>query len=166
MLQFIRYYTLPLCIIAPLLLGGCATTSDPSKGGLFSYNPEAYEARRQEREARLAAIEEAQRAEAAQSSALEASKEQKSTQLERQQAQLRSLKAQVATMKKRLQQASPKNSEQQTALNTLQQRATKLQSDMQRADATQDVAARKAYLEKLQKEYHMLQQEIDVLLME
>jgi hypothetical protein len=43
---------------AVLLLSGCAgTTTDPRKGGLFSYNPDAYEQRLAEREKRLEAIE-------------------------------------------------------------------------------------------------------------
>ena len=43
------------------LLSGCATsggTTDPRQGGLFSYNPKAYERRIQEREARLSASSE------------------------------------------------------------------------------------------------------------
>lgn len=41
-----------------LLLSGCAgTTADPRQGGLFSYNPDAYEKRLAEREKHLATIE-------------------------------------------------------------------------------------------------------------
>ena len=41
-----------------LLLNGCAgSTTDPRKGGLFSYNPTAYEQRLSDREKHLASIE-------------------------------------------------------------------------------------------------------------
>ncbi|MEA2048475.1 MAG: hypothetical protein U9O64_08540 [Campylobacterota bacterium] len=41
-----------------LLLNGCAGgTTDPRKGGLFSYNPDAYEKRLSDRERRLSSIE-------------------------------------------------------------------------------------------------------------
>jgi len=41
-----------------LLLSGCAgQTTDPRKGGLFSYDPDAYEQRLDERRAHLNAIE-------------------------------------------------------------------------------------------------------------
>lgn len=44
--------------IALLVLNGCAgQTTDPRKGGLFSYDPAAYEQRLAERENRLSAIE-------------------------------------------------------------------------------------------------------------
>lgn len=41
-----------------LLLNGCAGgTTDPRQGGLFSYNPAAYEQRLSDRERHLASIE-------------------------------------------------------------------------------------------------------------
>jgi len=44
--------------LAALLLSGCAgTTTDPRRGGLFSYNPQAYEQRLADRERQLSDIE-------------------------------------------------------------------------------------------------------------
>lgn len=43
--------------IAMILLSGCATTTDPRQGGLFSYNPSAYEQRLSDKEQNLAGIE-------------------------------------------------------------------------------------------------------------
>ncbi|WP_296824771.1 hypothetical protein [Sulfurovum sp.] len=44
--------------IAIVLLNGCAGgTTDPRKGGLFSYNPDAYEQRLKDREQQLSSIE-------------------------------------------------------------------------------------------------------------
>jgi len=44
--------------IALILLNGCAgSTTDPRKGGLFSYNPDAYEKRLSDREHQLSDIE-------------------------------------------------------------------------------------------------------------
>lgn len=40
------------------LLYACATTENPREGGLFGYNPQAYEKRKAEREAKLNALEE------------------------------------------------------------------------------------------------------------
>lgn len=41
-----------------LLLNGCAgKTTDPRQGGLFSYNPDAYEKRLADREQKLSGIE-------------------------------------------------------------------------------------------------------------
>lgn len=45
-------------IIGIVLLSGCAgKTTDPRKGGLFSYNPDAYEKRLSDRENRIDEIE-------------------------------------------------------------------------------------------------------------
>ncbi len=46
--------------ILSVLAAGCATTDNPREGGLFSYNPEAYERRLEEREAELSQAEENQ----------------------------------------------------------------------------------------------------------
>jgi len=41
-----------------LLLNGCAgKTTDPRQGGLFSYNPDAYEKRLSDREGELSGVE-------------------------------------------------------------------------------------------------------------
>ncbi len=45
-------------ILAILIFGGCTgTTTDPRQGGLFSYNPKAYEERLTDRENQLSSIE-------------------------------------------------------------------------------------------------------------
>lgn len=47
-----------MTVITLLLLNGCAGgTTDPRQGGLFSYNPDAYEKRLADRERELAKIE-------------------------------------------------------------------------------------------------------------
>ena len=44
--------------VAIVLLNGCASgTTDPRKGGLFSYDPNAYEQRLADRERNLSSIE-------------------------------------------------------------------------------------------------------------
>ena len=46
-----------LCSLGLLLLSGCAgKTTDPRKGGLFSYNPDAYEKRLSDRQKQLNSI--------------------------------------------------------------------------------------------------------------
>ena len=50
-----RYIIAPLAL---MILNGCAGgTTDPRQGGLFSYDPAAYEQRLAERENHLSAIE-------------------------------------------------------------------------------------------------------------
>src|SRR5262245_1379725 len=49
------FQTIGLYILV-FVLTGCATTTDPRQGGLFSYNPQAYQQRLDERRNTLAAL--------------------------------------------------------------------------------------------------------------
>jgi multidrug resistance efflux pump len=44
-------------VVVAFLISGCTTTTDPRKGGLFSYNPKAYEVRLDKRKSELHTIE-------------------------------------------------------------------------------------------------------------
>ena len=50
----LRFLVIACCVA---LMCSCATTEDPREGGLFGYNPEAYEKRKAEREAKLKELE-------------------------------------------------------------------------------------------------------------
>ncbi len=74
--QMVRYAVYSFAVAS--FLSGCANmTDDPRKGGLFSYNPDKYEKRLQEREDRLAAIEEEQAWETQKNADLRRAKSQK-----------------------------------------------------------------------------------------
>jgi len=53
-----KYYTVITAGVALFLINGCAgNTTDPRKGGLFSYDPDAYEQRLATRENKISSIE-------------------------------------------------------------------------------------------------------------
>ncbi len=153
-------------IMLSLLLGACAGSTDPSQGGLFSYNPDAYEQRKVERENRLAAIEAQQQQEKEQTESLTDEKSSKEAKVAAQKKQLASLNSSVNELKKRLDAAKAKDSEQAQQLAILKGRMGSVESNMQQANREQDDAAREAYLEKLRKEYNELQKDMDALLLE
>ncbi len=153
--------------LGTLLLMGCtATTTDPSKGGLFSYSPEAYEARIKEREARLAAIEAQQAKEREENEALKKAVGERVVTVAAQQGQLREMQANIENLKKRLEQSKSTDTAKTAKLTELQTRATDIEKQMRNNTATQNVEERKAYLEKLKQEYANLQKDLDALLME
>jgi chromosome segregation ATPase len=78
-----RQIKFALCsLTVAVFMTGCSNmTDDPRKGGLFSYSPDKYEKRLQEREDRLAAIEEEQAWETKKNSDLRRTKAEKETQV-------------------------------------------------------------------------------------
>ncbi len=154
-------------LASALLLVGCsATTTDPSKGGLFSYSPEAYEARIKEREARLAAIEAQQAKEREESEALKKAVGERVVTVAAQQGQLREMQTNIESLKTRLAQSKTADTTQAAKITELETRATDIEKQMRNNTATQNVEERKAYLEKLNQEYAELQKDMDALLME
>ncbi len=154
-------------LASALLLVGCsATTTDPSKGGLFSYSPEAYEARIKEREARLAAIEAQQAKEREESEALKKAVGERVVTVAAQQGQLREMQSNIESLKTRLAQSKTADTAQAAKITALETRATDIEKQMRTNTATQNVEERKAYLEKLKQEYDSLQKDMDALLME
>ena len=52
-----RISTGMLAGVCLMLLSGCGLSTDPTQGGLFGYNPKAYEARQQAKRAELQSLE-------------------------------------------------------------------------------------------------------------
>lgn len=156
-----------LCISLTSLLTGCfGMTTDPSKGGLFAYNPDAYEERLAEREARLAEIEAQQQQYKSESMKLAHANQEKARVLAAQKEELRHMENQANEMKARLKSAKASNKAGEAELAKLRQRASSLDTKIQKVEKNTDTAARKAELEKLHKEYNSLQQDMDALLLE
>ncbi len=158
-----KKYCLPV-VLCSFLLGGCGVgTTDPSKGGFFSYNPSAYEERLQQREAHLATTEAQTRRSVTHSAALEKEVGRKTLSVAQQERELRNMRARVSSMQARLNSSSAANGQQ---LAELKSRANVLQKSTQSPPSGQSDSERKAYLEELQKEYASLQNDMDALLME
>lgn len=152
-----------LCCLA-LMLGGCmGGSTNPREGGLFSYNPEAYEQRQQERQARLAAIEDEQRRESGRTATLEGERAAKTDTVARQQRQVQGVEKDLAAAKRSLNSIKAANAAQEQRLADLRSRAGQLDEATAKASAAPDTAARKAELERLKKEAARLKRDIDVL---
>lgn len=135
------------------LMSGCLTTSDdPRTGGLFGYDPKAYDKRLDKKKTDLEKVEEKNKAAQGQTTALEAQTEAQKAErdallgkLNQTDREVADLAASVEAMEAKTQAASKKKWQLQTRLKMLQK-------DLQglRSGSGGDAGARQAELKRLQ----------------
>jgi chromosome segregation ATPase len=153
---------LSLCAI--LLLAGCATTTDPSKGGLFSYSPEAYKQRKLEREGRLKELQTEQIAEERRQAALKQTAEQKQAEKANLQQKIQKVNTDSANIKTKLTAYKAQNAAQEAALEDLRGRQTRLQADIQASRAGGgSEESRQIEAERLRREVARLARDAEML---
>ena len=144
-----------------VLLGasGCNMTDDPRQGGLFSYSPDKYERRLQDREARLASIEAEQAAEERQSSSL-------SRDLTVKQKEVANLKASLNAEQKKIDSQLnriKKDKSKAAQAAELSRKNAAIRQDAARIDTIDDNAAKKKEIQALRKRLEELKMEADAL---
>jgi len=115
------------------VLVGCATTTDPRQGGLFSYNPKAYEQRLEERRNTLEALKK----NAQDQQRLEREAEEKRQVLAEQKQQLIALDTELADAHQRLATYQAQNQTQAAE-------KTRLERDIRQAEARLHVLRKEA----------------------
>lgn len=150
------------CLLIIFSLGACAssTETDPHKGGLFGYNPKAYEKRIEERKAKLAETESDTQNAKQKSKLLDAAKNEKMAQHEALKNKLAALYSESGKLQKKLDQAKTANAGQEQELKRLQNEVTSLRSSTLKINTSSASDADK------QKKIKQLQQKIDKLLEE
>jgi len=153
-----------LCALALFVLTGCAgTTTDPKQGGLFSYNPEAYQQRKQEREDRLKELEREQiAAEQRQAELTQTAAEKKSQQAAMQQ-KLKAANAESAKLEKKLKAFNAQNEAQKAALADLKARQARIQADIEANQSGKGGSDRQVEAERLRREVERLAKDTEAL---
>jgi chromosome segregation ATPase len=141
-----------------LVLTGCATTTDPRQGGLFSYSPKAYEQRLQERRTTLSALDEKNQQE---QQSLEDEVKAKRQILAEQKSQLTALDTQLAETQQRIatyQAQSQEQTAQKVRLEReMRQAEARLRALEKEASASpQDVEAKQAKIQQLRADIEKL----------
>jgi predicted nucleic acid-binding Zn-ribbon protein len=148
-----------------LLLIGCATTTDPRQGGLFSYNPQAYEQRLEERRQTMAALDknrlEAERLEIEVQAKREAVTEQKKL-LSGLDAELADTHQRIATYQSQNQQQAAEKARLERDIRQAKTRLQALQKES--SDSPQEAAAKQAKIRQLQTDIEKLTQVVNLLL--
>jgi len=120
------FQTIGLYVLV-FVLTGCATTTDPRQGGLFSYNPQAYQQRLDERRNTLAALGN----NAAEQQRLEREAEEKRQVLAEQKKQLVALDTELDAVYQRMATYQAQNQEKAAE-------KTRLEHDLRQAKARLD----------------------------
>jgi septal ring factor EnvC (AmiA/AmiB activator) len=143
-----------------LLLTGCAgQTTDPRQGGLFSYNPQAYEQRLQDRREHLTQVEQVNREAETESAALEServSRQQEKAALER---QVRKLSSSIVKMEKAIKAKRATTTAQQKKQQRILAELNTLKAASRKADNIEDPEEKRLELNRLQQRRDQLEKE-------
>ena len=144
-----------------VLLGasGCNMTDDPRQGGLFSYSPDKYERRLQDREARLASIEAEQAAEERQSYSLSRDLTVKQKEVAKLKASLNAEQKKIDSQLNRIK----KDKSKAAQAAELSRKNAAIRQDAARIDTIDDNAAKKKEIQALRKRLEELKMEADAL---
>lgn len=123
-----------------LLAVGCATTDDPRQGGLFGYNPTAYEARLHQRRQNLTGLQQNQQQEEAQARQLESDVQTRQAMLDSEQARLREIDDELARVQRNIDQYQARTNAQQAEKQRLGREFKRLQGKMAALKKNQQLA--------------------------
>ena len=154
------------CLLMLFSLGACvsSTETDPRKGGLFGYNPDAYEKRIEERKATLASTEADNEQARQQSQTLEASKKQSQARHEALKTQLAALYSESGRLESQLKIAKTANVAQEQELKRLQDEVAALRANtIKTNNSNASDAAKQAEIGRLQKRMDELLKEAEEL---
>jgi hypothetical protein len=141
------------------LLVGCVTTDDPRQGGLFSYNPKAYEQRLAERRAVLHAIQADQQSQEDRSRQLQAELVAKQSEFDEQKSLLDALDNDLTKIHRDLDKYRAKTSAQLAEKGRIESEAKRLKSQIQSVPAQSQLT-----VDEKEKKIASLKAEIDELL--
>jgi chromosome segregation ATPase len=154
-----RYAVVVSLLAAATLIGCAGQTTDPRQGGLFSYNPQAYDKRIQDRREHLSDVDQSTQAAGEQSSMLEAeksSREKKNAALRK---QLRKLSASVASLEKEIKSKQAKTNVQKKERQRMLTEINSIKSSSKLADEMDDPEEKRFELERLTKKREKLEKE-------
>jgi chromosome segregation ATPase len=149
-----------------VLLPGCAAdggTTDPRKGGLFSYNPKAYERRIQEREARLSASAEEAGAARDEQTRLEASVAAQERRKAEARKKIDAMNAELTKARSVLDAVKTQDARVQASLDAMRRRHTELSGQLGSLAGEPDRPGAQAERERLDAEIQRLKREAEAL---
>ncbi len=155
-----------LAISLIFLFSGCANqTTDPHKGGLFSYNPQAYEKRLYDKQGNLTQVEQSNQAAKDESARLKNEQADLSQEKAALQKKIHKLSKDTAGLKNRIKAVKTKTAAAtQDQLRLLSEVAT-IQAAILVTDDVEDPEEQRLELERLKKKRNQLEQEAEDLLL-
>ena len=145
------------------LLAGCGLSTDPTQGGLFGYNPKAYEARQQEKRAALQGIESSNQTYRDENWRLQQEKARKTSTVAGQEKELAALRKEVKGLSGSIDKLNKGSAAQRARAADLQRQHAALHRDVERASQEDDLQQRKLQIQRLKNELRALEQEAEDL---
>ena len=144
---------------------GCDLTTDPSRGGFFSYNPEAYEQRLEERRERLREFETQEIAEQQRRQNLNRDAASQRRANQEMQSKLKAVNADISKLRRNLDNFKATNDKQAVALKNLQTRLARVNDDMSKVQTSETMTddEKRVEAERLKREINRLVKEADIL---
>ena len=149
---------LPLALTATLC--GCAgQTTDPRQGGLFSYNPDAYEQRLRNRQEHLTAVEQATESEQVRASELEGEQAALGQEKAALQRQVRKLSAAAVSLEKEVRAKQTRTAAQAKERQRILAELGTIKASTRTTDAIDDPEEKRLELERLKAKQDKLEKE-------
>ena len=154
-------------LLLALLISGCATTTDPRKGGLFSYNPKAYEARLDQRKSELSSIEKDTNIQKIESKILESKLSQNKNRFQELTEDINHLNVNLTFLQKKLEKSKVNTKKQESKKATILNKLKKVKQEVANLKntpyKTKNIKEKEEKLAKLQNEFDSLMQEAELL---
>lgn len=164
-LNIIPLKTIPwalLLLAAILAVSGCATTDDPRQGGLFGYNPAAYQRRIAEREAALATLKQEDAVQRERTAQLTQDQRRVRSEKEAAAHRLAEMDREIGAIEKKISTAQVRTAAQKREYEDLNARLRQVKREMAGA-AGGDEATKRKEIDRLNAEIDRLLQEADAL---
>lgn len=146
-------------------LGCSGKTTDPHKGGLFSYNPSEYDKRIEARNENLKRLKEATIVEQSTTQSLEDSKESQTLQNTEFELKISALSLSIATLDDEIRTAQIKTDDQAKMRDRILKEVDQLKSSFKLADELEDTELKLQELENLKKRRDELEEEVQALML-
>ncbi|MBM9536206.1 hypothetical protein [Desulfobulbus alkaliphilus] len=151
--------------VVPMMLAGCAgQTTDPRQGGLFSYNPDAYEQRLRERQYLLDQEEQATRSIEVEQTVLEAEKISRAQEKAALEKQVREFNASMNSLEQQIQSRQATTEAQKKERQRMLAEIAALRASTDAAESLED-AEKQRELERLEKKRDDLEREAASLML-
>ncbi len=165
-MKLIQYIGLAAVVCFAASLSGCANqTTDPHQGGLFSYNPQAYDKRLQDRQTNLEQIDNSTKGMQQQASGLEADKSAAAREQDAWKKDLTDLSLATASLERKIKAKKAATKVQKKERDRILTELSSLQASGKSLDDVHDPEERRLELEQLRKKREQLEMEAESLML-
>lgn len=158
-------YIAPMIVLVCLVTAGCATSEDPRAGGLFGYNPDAYQRRIDSRESQLQGLQQEQMQGQQTRGYLEQERSSKLAQKQRLERDLAGLEGEIASIQRKIAKVKLDTQAQRDRHRRISQELKAVNAELTRIKNTPDPEneARIKEIKRLQKKLDALLEEAEAL---